>query len=138
VAELVGYLDQRIFAQGDLLREHAIDAAAERTSYLGLRRPTVNPVWEEGRHHPVAWFDPADLSAHCNDFTRSIRAGDDRGTHTCWVATICDHQVAVVQRYGMYLYAHFVRCKTMLKNVFQMQPVDVLARQNAIGLHEYS
>lgn len=88
------------------------------------RRIAVDPVREKRGHDAVTDAESRDLRTNGDDFPSAVGAWNDRGVAGAEVFAVGDHQVAKVERYGVYAYLHLMCCRVeMLRRTCSSPPI---------------
>jgi hypothetical protein len=106
-AEVLGNAHQAGFIEHDVLGQHAVDVAAERTPRLGWGEGAVEPVLHEDGGYAVTGLPGGDAFADLHHFTGAVGAWN-AGKLQFWVVEPFDHQqITIVEGNRTDLDQHF-------------------------------
>src|SRR6516162_6489441 len=130
-----GNMEPRVLVQYHLFREHAVPPAAEPARNLVRSRFAVDPQWIEGSRHAIADTEARNLSAHSEDFARTIGTWNERLAARSHVFGAGDQELPVIQRDGAHAHADILRTQRLLRTRLSLETCNARARANDVDLH---
>ena len=132
----LGELYDAILVEHDLLRERAVDVAAEGAFELFRGGIAVQPVLEKGAGDAIADRDLRYSFANSGDDSGAVRTGDAVGLELRIVEAFDHHQVAVVERDSVDVDDDLAGTGLGCGNFVERELVDAECG-NAPGLHGF-
>ena len=115
--------------------QETVDRTAERVGRLLGSRFAIDPIGEERGHDAVADAKARDLRPDGQDFAGAIGTRDDRRLAGTEIFPVRDHQVTIVERYGMDTHLHFMRSGRSRYATNRFQSANLLPGLDLIRLH---
>jgi hypothetical protein len=113
--------DEAVFVERHVLRQHAVDGAAQRRRKVFRLEPPVQPLLKENGGDAVAYVEARDLGAGGHDFAGAIGEWHEIRLHGAGIAAELDVDIPAVQRHGVHAYQHFVLTRLAHRRFHQLE-----------------
>ena len=136
--QVIGNFDRAGLVERHIVRQHAVDHAAERIPRCIGRNAAACPIDEKGAGHAITWLDLRHARTNGSDFASTIGQRDHREFRVA-VNPLDDTLIAIIQRCGTHAHEDLSMARLRFRTrAIDHQSVKTGGIAHLIGLHAVS